>query len=270
MPTCLDREKLTCLLGLSAPSTGNSAGLVEQCVQALGSLSCPDFLDSALPVQCTPAGPRADGSKCAFNGQCSSSYCNGDKTSMCGTCGAAPAAGSSCTASNCARGQVCANANMQCGPWGMSGAACSTTKLCGAGFACFGQTATVDGSCIVAATSTGTPCGGATNAACDPQLGHYCGGPTGSRICTPIDYVQAGTSCGTTGGAFVGCAGGGTCFTATGIATSGEAGTCKTPVREGTACDSALGPLCVPPARCVINGTGTTGTCTLPAGSSCG
>jgi hypothetical protein len=159
---------------------------------------------------------------------------------------------------------------MQCAAWGMSGAACNTTQLCGGGFACYGQTTSMDGSCVVAATSTGAACGAGTNSMCDPQLGLYCGGAMGSRACTKVDYVQAGTACGSVSGAFVGCADGGTCFTATGIATSGESGTCKTPVREGMACDTALGPLCLLPARCVTNGTGSAGMCALPAGSSCG
>ena len=58
-----------------------------------------------------------------------------------------------------------------------------------------------------------------------------------------------------------GCANGGNCYTVS--------GTCKAAAADGAACDTAAGPPCMTPARCVTSGS-TAGTCTVPSGSMCG
>jgi hypothetical protein len=270
MNTCLTREKLSCQLGLAAPSTANSPALVTECVSALASFACADFLDGNLPTQCMPTGPKPNGSSCAFAGQCSSTYCNGSKTAACGTCGAAPAAGMSCRDSFCARGQECMPASLVCEDFVATAGACNfTTNPCGAGLSCVGAMGGAMGSCMTAVMMPGSPCGGRT-ASCDGQLGLYCGGTAGARTCLAISFVADGQPCGLlTGGTFAGCSGSGGCYTATGLAGPGQAGTCRAPAADGMACDSVTGPPCLGPARCVVAGGGTAGTCTLPTGMTC-
>jgi hypothetical protein len=50
-----------------------------------------------------------------------------------------------------------------------------------------------------------------------------------------------------------------------GLCRVGADGTCKADTADGTACDTILGPGCITPARCVIGGVGSGGTCEIPA-----
>ena len=269
MNTCLAREKLSCTIGLAAPLTGNSPVLVEQCVAAFPTYSCANFLNGNPPAACIVTGPKAANAVCAFAGQCSTTYCNSNKTSACGTCGPAPTAGSSCTSSNCARDQECVASTMMCQALGVSGTACNSTTPCGADLSCVGATMTSMGTCMVPAATAGMACGG-TTPGCDGTMGLYCGGMVGSKTCMTISYVGNGMPCGTlTDGSFVGCSGGGACYTSTGLAGSGEMGTCKAPAADNMPCDTIVGPPCLTPARCIVAG-GTSGTCTVPTGSTCG
>ena len=270
MTTCLAREKLQCTIGLAAPMTGNSTALVEQCVTALGGTSCEDFLFNNPPAACIPSGPRANGSPCAFFGQCASTYCANNKNAVCGTCGGAPAAGSSCAATNCERGQECVAATNLCQVPGASGASCGAGLPCGADLGCVGAMGTTMGTCQTASSTAGTACGG-TMPPCDGTRGFFCGGMTGSKTCMVITYVGDGMPCGTvTAGTFVGCSSGGNCYNAAGmIAAAGEMGTCKAAAGDGAPCDNASGPPCMLPARCVATGGGTAGTCVVPDGTMC-
>ena len=87
-----------------------------------------------------------------------------------------------------------------------------------------------------------------------------------------INYVGANMPCGTLAdGSYQGCSGAGTCYTSTGVALSSEMGTCKVPATDDGACDTAVGPGCLSPARCIPSGaTGTAGKCTVPSGATCG
>jgi hypothetical protein len=101
------------------------------------------------------------------------------------------------------------------------------------------------GTCVASAGTAGMPCGG-TMPSCDGTKGLYCGGAVGANTCMNIIYVAAGMPCGTlASGSFQGCAGAGSCFTATGIALAAERGTCKAPAADNGACDTAIGPACL-------------------------
>jgi hypothetical protein len=270
MTTCLAREKLTCSIGLAAPSTGNSPSQVEKCVVAMAGESCSDFLDNNPPADCAPVGPRATGGACAFTGQCASAFCNNDKTSVCGTCGAMPAAGTSCATANCGHNQECVTTTEICQEFGAMGAACDADVPCAADLSCVGATATAMGACMAASATAGMPCGG-TTPGCDGTMGLSCGGAAGAKTCMSVNYVGDGMACGTlTGGTFQACAGGGTCYTATGVALSSQMGACKAPAPDNGACDTTLGPGCLAPARCITTAGGSAGTCTVPSGATCG
>jgi hypothetical protein len=146
--------------------------------------------------------------------------------------------------------------------------ACDGTHPCDNGLACVGASSTAMGTCQTAGTRVGAACGG-SNGGCDGTLGLYCAGAAGAKTCAAMTYVGDGQACGAMAdGSRVACAGG-ECYTATGVAGSSDMGTCKAAVDSPNACDTALGPGCLSPARCVTSGTGTAGTCVVPTGDMC-
>jgi hypothetical protein len=270
MTTCLTREKLSCTNALAAPMTGNTPSKLQACVAAYSTFSCADFLTNNPPAACIIAGPKPAGASCAFNGQCATTFCGNEKISLCGRCGNEPTAGTSCTATSCGRDKECVSSTLQCQPQGTSGASCGAGLPCGPDLSCIGSTQTTPGTCMADNTTLGAPCSGTTQL-CDGTKGLYCAGTGASRMCATIPYVAAGMACGTVSpGAFVGCAGGGNCYTTAGmLAQSGESGSCKAPAADGAPCDTVAGPPCLDPARCVVTGAGRGGTCTVPTGATC-
>ena len=275
MATCVQRETLACQNGLTAPQTGNSPTEVEACVKAFPTYSCADFFDNNPPADCAITGARANGATCTFGGQCGSGFCQGAKTSVCGACADPPADGTDCSDSACGHNQRCVNADNTCESVVSLNGACDGTHPCDSGLACVGSTATTMGTCQNGGSMIGVACGnGAATTACDNSLGLYCAGPSGSKTCMPIVLVGDGMPCGLLpDGSRTDCLAG-DCYTATGIATGSAVGTCKASVRENAAnpaCDLALGPGCLAPARCVVTGGGgTAGTCIVPVATMCG
>jgi hypothetical protein len=271
MDECLTRETLMCGNALAAPDTGNSPALIEQCAAALSGESCADFFAENAPAACEPTGPRESGKPCAFDGQCATGFCSGTKNAACGTCAAPPAAGASCASSLCARDQLCNPDTLLCYTPGASGDPCATETPCGYGLSCptsSGADASASHACVSAVADLGASCGG-TKAACDPMQGLFCSGPAGAKTCVKIAYVGDGATCGALdSGGFTSCIAGG-CYTASGLAGSGEQGKCKADVTDGAPCDIVLGPGCQLPARCVVTAGGNTGVCTEPTGASC-
>jgi hypothetical protein len=273
MHTCLEREELACRNGLSAPQTGNSPAKVEACVKAFATYSCQDFFDNNPPADCAVTGARGNGMTCTFGGQCTSGYCQGAKTSVCGVCADMPMPGADCTDSACGHNQRCVNADNTCEAVVSLNGACDGTHPCDSGLACVGANATTMtmGTCQMGGSAPGVPCGaGQAMTACDNSLALYCAGPTGGKTCMPIVFVGNGMSCGLLAdGSRTDCIAG-DCYTTTGIATGTTVGTCKSFVPETAACDTVLGPGCLAPARCVVAAGGTTGTCVVPVASMCG
>jgi hypothetical protein len=266
--TCLARETLACKNGLGAPQTGQSPGKVASCAGDLPTFSCQDFFDNNPPADCVAAGARANGAPCTFNGQCLSSYCQGTKTSACGSCADPPQPGADCTGSTCWHSQRCVASTMTCAAVVSQNGACDASHPCDNGLACVGDTATTMGTCQGAGTVVGAPCGGSMPG-CDGTLGLYCAGPAGSKSCAAMALVGDGQPCGVLAdGSHVGCAAG-DCYTATGLAGTGAMGVCKAAVDAPAACDTMLGPGCLAPARCVVSGSATAGTCVVPVGTSC-
>jgi len=268
LATCVARETLACRNGLAAPQTGSSPAGVEMCVSDFPTFSCVDFFDNAPPVDCVATGGRANGVACAFNAQCASQYCQGTKNSLCGACAAPPAPGADCSLSGCWHSQNCIGATMTCAAVVSLNGACDGSHPCDNGLTCVGASATAMGTCQTAATRVGAPCGGAMGG-CDGTLGLYCAGSAGTKTCAAMTFVGDGQPCGAMAdGSRVGCAAG-ECYTATGAATASEMGTCKAAVDAPAACDTVLGPGCLSPARCVVSGGGSAGTCTIPTGDMC-
>ncbi|HVT07150.1 MAG TPA: hypothetical protein VHO67_06820 [Polyangia bacterium] len=287
MPTCLAREALACTSALTAPQTGNTPGAVQLCVRAFMTYSCADFLDNVPPLSCTPAGPRASGAPCAFDSQCQTGVCNGVRAAVCGTCGDPPGLGEDCSASTCARGARCLAAGETCAPLGATADACDDTHPCDRGLSCLVSGADTSGTCEIAGTRVGLECGGKMRG-CDATRGLFCAGAPGSTTCQPLGLAgtmpdgdggvtaanpdggptvptPAGTPCGVLAdGSRIGCVAG-TCVpqAAAGL------GACVPFAPDGYPCDTAAGPGCMPPARCVPDADGTAGTCMIPNGADC-
>jgi hypothetical protein len=271
MNTCVTREELGCMLALAAPDTGQSPNLIESCVAAYTTYSCVDFLNGNPPAVCAPGGPRANGATCTFNAQCSTAFCARAGNAVCGTCAAQPQPGDSCANQGCGHDQTCVDATMTCAVEGDLNSACGADAPCGDGLSCVGSTSTVAGSCQVAVGQAGKACGGTGNAACDGSLGLYCAGAAGAKTCMMMAFADDGQPCGLLSDGTRAVCRGGTCFTPTGVAADSDLGTCKANAADGAPCDSALGPRCSGPARCVVAGdSGTAGTCTVPDATTCG
>lgn len=299
--TCISRQTLNCTNALNAPQNGNNPTQVGMCVVALVGTSCTEFFDNDPPAACTPAGPRPAGAPCTFNAECASAHCNGTKTSICGACGDAPTADADCADSTCTNGDRCVAATTTCQPIVASGGSCDSGHPCDRGFSCLGEDAKTgtSGTCTPAATTVGAACGG-TMPGCDGTRGLACSGPNGAKICRRVIYpgyngtvsadggataadgggsdanaaptTPAGTACGQLAdGSRAGCVAG-ACYTATGPATGSDQGTCKPFANDGDPCDTAVGPGCMFPARCVVAGAGdggTAGTCVIPVATIC-
>ena len=81
-----------------------------------------------------------------------------------------------------------------------------------------------------------------------------------------LTSFAAGQTCGNVGGVQTRCAAGATCNRPP----QSQTGTCLAPAADGAACDTAAGPGCLYPAKCVpASSGGTAGTCELPGDPSC-
>jgi hypothetical protein len=274
MTTCLTREALSCTQGLSAKNTGNSPSEVEQCVAALPSVACLDFLIGNLSAPCVATGPEANGTACAFAGQCSSTYCTNTKNANCGTCGTPPATGGDCTSTGCARGAACVTTALTATPTdvcvveGAGGAMCNRDNPCQYGQSCVGSTRTAMGTCMASVTTAGATCDPTQvmGPGCERTNGLFCN--TMTKLCTAVAYAADGAACGIgTDGNFTDCAAG-ECFGYT-TGRTPMPGVCKADAKEGAACDTTNGPNCLPPARCVTAAGSTAGTCTVPDATKC-
>jgi hypothetical protein len=270
MTTCLTRETLLYQLTLEAPSTGQNPTNAESCANAFASLSCADFLDNNSPAACLATGTKATNAPCAYQGQCSTTYCDSNKTTSCGTCGDAPAAGASCRNSDCARTQLCSDRTLTCYVPAAIGAACNAdTSPCAFGANCELPTPTATmGTCVAESQELGDMCGG-IKGACDQTKGLACLGTVGTRTCAAQTFAADGQPCGQLANGLVLCTQG-ECYDAAGdVALAAETGTCKKQAADGQACDIMHGPTCTLPARCVTTGGGSSGLCTLPSGMTC-
>ena len=265
MAECLTRQALQCSSAFHAPGSGHSLATEQQCVTAFATFSCTDFFANSIPAVCEPPGARVNGAACAFNAQCKTDFCTGERNAQCGTCAPQSAAGDSCASTDCGRGLACDSTSTTCKTPGASGDSCDSNDDCGYGLVCLTSAAAGGaGTCETAASTVGAACGG-TMAVCDGTQGLFCAGAVGAKKCIATTFVGDGAPCGPmTAGSFAGCTAGG-CYTAKGLAGAGETGTCKVNAADGAACDSVTGPGCEVPARCVL-GNGTAGTCKVPAG----
>lgn len=269
LATCTSTQSATCVSNLAAPQTANSPAHTEACAQAVPGESCSDFqLGNVAPACQPPAGPRAAGSACSVSAQCATAYCLIPRTAACGTCAPAPAVGDSCANNGCGPGLLCDSTTEQCVAPVDAGSPCMSNSVCTPGTTCIGISSSVArGTCIPLAETVGASCDvpdGGTR--CDGRMGLYCNVDQG-RVCAPIANVPVTGECGTVDGGVIDCSAGGFCLKLG----NSRSGTCVAPGGDGASCDTAVGPSCKLPARCVLNAVGgTTGTCQTTTPSVCG
>ena len=275
--TCLAQQKLACANGLAAPGIGTIPAQVEKCASDYPTWACVDLYDNGAnpPADCALPGKQANGTSCAFNGQCASRFCSGIKNASCGLCADEPVDSTSCAASGCAPGQACktesTGAQLCRDRLAVGDTTCTSDTVCTAFSSCIGSSATDPTKVgVCTATAVGVACGGASNPSCEGNLGLACLGPSGGKTCQTVAYVHAGAACATLAdGSRADCIEG-DCFTATAPAAATDTNaTCKVKAAPGASCDTQLGPLCLAPARCVIAGAGTAGTCVVTLASMC-
>lgn len=246
--TCTSRAKAQCVTELTAPSTGQTASHLESCASALAGLSCDDVLDNDAPSACQPsAGQLAAGAACIDSSQCASTYCNLGTGGTCGACGNSRSpAGAACNRNDdCNVGLLC-NSNVCAAPVAVGGT-CDATHPCQALLVC------KSGACAMP-DEAGAAC---TTGTCDSAMGLYC---STAGVCTALDLVAAGQTCGDVNDALVGCSASGTCKRPSLTAATG---TCESAAADGATCNASTGPSCLPPAVC-----SAAGVCTLPS-STC-
>jgi phospholipase C len=267
--TCEAREQQSCAHALAAPGNGNNPMHTEACAQAIPGWACTDFLNgTSTPAACAQAtGSVASGQPCAFPGQCQSGFCAIAPGDACGTCAAAPHAGTPCARlTSCGSGLVCTSDTRTCEALATSvGAPCGRGAPCGAGLSCVGASASAGGTCQSAAAQAGASCDPTlkTGAGCDRDAGLACNSQ--SLTCAPATVAAAGQACGDVGDQTAFCAAGATCAGAG----AGHPGTCTAEAADGAACDPE-GPTCQPLARCVAGSdAGGGGTCRMNDAASC-
>jgi hypothetical protein len=301
--TCESRTSAACVLELAAPSTAQTAATVEACAKSVPGQSCSDFFDEIPTPACAPlAGALTSGAACISSSQCASTYCAVAPGAVCGSCAAVPKAGDPCSGvAECgARGGLtCADG--KCIPIGQSGSACTGAIPCGFGLSCVGATSSVPGTCQAAAADAGASCDPTGETAAGCSAGLECD-PT-SSTCVLTVYAAGGKVCGALDGGAVGCAAGACVIppydagppvdAAPPVVDAGEdaeaggdaavdasppvdaapppaIGRCVAAVIEGTACDTMVGPPCLPPGECVHGADGgSAGTCAVPNGATC-
>jgi len=120
---------------------------------------------------------------------------------------------------------------------------------------------------MAAARSVGATCDprAMTAPGCDGILGLNCNQMT--MMCAAIAYVGDGMQCGfnAADASVTACSGGGLCVTPA----LSRVGTCQAPAADGAACDTAAGPLCLSPARCITAAGATSGTCQIVDATKC-
>ena len=272
LETCKTRLADSCSLALAAPETGNTAAQVNTCAKVYPSWSCSDYLaNTNLPSACVqPTGSLGDSEACSFAAQCKTGFCATPPHGSCGTCAALPKAGDSCeNLASCGQRLFCLPASQVCGTYGTAGSACSKSAPCGAHLSCVGASATTGalGECKASAIVAGSICDPTLlhGTGCDYDSALTCNGAT--RTCAPLVVSSGGGPCDVNEHQFTACAASGLCTTTE----AGAEGTCTSAAADGERCDtSGAGPACVPPARCIVSGAGTMGTCKEDGASSCG
>ncbi len=221
---------------------------------------CEARMKLACLRQLSPAAARPAGQPCGSDSQCESRLCGYSRGESCGRCREKPAVGAACEGLACGPGLEC-GIDGRCAQPGAEGAACDALSPCGARLSCVGAGGEKRGSCVREPAALGAACDPqlASGPDCDRRAGLFC--EPASRQCARLRLSEPSEPCGLVGGALVLCRAGGSC----GVQAGTLEGTCVPPAPDGAPCDVDHGPVCLPPARCVLRpGDSSRGSCQLP------
>jgi hypothetical protein len=281
LDTCVEERKRSCLQDLERPMSGNTAARASSCAHALQTQSCPDFLQGlALPTSdCPPVvGHIENAAACAVSNQCKSNYCDRAENQRCGKCADKGGIGARCDQnSDCASSLTCQltadGTGMACAPavpavpklkvgeaCGMPGQAGCDTAL-----ACVGVAPTK--TCMAQVATEGAPCDPSKKMLpdCDNTTVHlWCN--TATKLCEKRKWAPMGEPCNELpDGTFAGCSAGGNCVRAKdALGKRTTTGTCIKDAIENEPCyrDTADGPACAVPLRCIYDSVGASnGVC---------
>jgi hypothetical protein len=234
LSSCVSAARLSCELTLGAPHTGATPSLFEQCGDAVGSMTCEQYLSTTNAASCLPhGGTIPNRGSCGDSWQCASGRCSFSDAG-CGTCVAQVPLGSACTGVECADNLVCSASAL-----GATSYACSTPVS--RGEPCF-DSSVCPGNTLCGAT-TGTcdllPANGQT---CDTQYA-FCDLSGALSLCDPYLAVcepvggmaQPGQACGWVSATapYLQC--NGYCALDSGT----DAGTCFAMIAQGQPCTAA-------------------------------
>jgi hypothetical protein len=281
--TCMSNVAAECVNALAAPQTAATPRFYAACAAAVATESCANLFGANPPAACAPlAGPLATGSPCFASGQCQTTYCAVPSTANCGVCAAVPVAGNPCSVdADCgSRNQLTCSKAGTCVTYGELSASCDKNDPCSPGLSCVGADAKkgLAGTCNASAATVGAACDPATGATCDAMLLLTCDAAT--KQCVADTLVGASQVCGAVNGGAARCETSGTCVIPdagvvddagdAGVDAGPAIGTCLAAAANGSACDSANGPACVPPAKCVTtDDASTAGTCLVGVSTAC-
>lgn len=213
---------------IESPNSGLTTAWASGCATALAADTCADERPAACNI---PSGKGSAGASCVSGADCdATSHCavrpigTSKQYPLCGTCEPRPV----------------------------------TAPRAKVGEACGGTTYCETGTCRAGICRAYVPTGGACDdlKPCDTNIDR-CEG----SVCTARQYAKAGEVCGKlAGGTTIFCGGAATCSDRDGMS---EMGRCIPPAEDGRACDTSIGPGCLPPARCV------SGVCSIPDVAVC-
>ncbi len=257
IPGCKDQ--------LTAPHTGDTPALVEQCGAELAAMSCADLLEGSVASACLPRGGTVpNGGSCSSNWQCATGRCFVspnliDGIHDCGTCVPVVPLGQTCDpngwlGSACADGLVCAVTTVGgttpvCAKSVAIGAACADLAVCPTNAYCDGTT-----HLCAQLPTVGQACDYSMAFYCDPtKAGALC--DSNSSLCQPITVAKAGESCmPPTVDTTLVCLG--ACDTPADAGQDAGVGNCNPFVVEGQPCSAS--DVCYPGTSCMG------GVCTAP------
>jgi hypothetical protein len=204
---CLTFYEQTCAMWLSAPDTGLSPALAEQCSQAVSALTCDELVGGSMPAACVARGLRARGRPCGTHWQCASGHCSVPLDAQCGSCVDAVPVGGGCIGDECGDGLRCAfdpvTQTGSCEAVADVGSTCRLGQFCtGAAFCSRASPTDPEGICTnpkaVGESCAEVGCDYLIRAACNPS----------NLVCqAPVSIARPGQECGWIGDQLVGCNG---------------------------------------------------------------
>jgi len=266
LANCVSRNAFACGESLAVAGTSLTSADVSACTSELPAESCARLYGPEGTGVCAPAGTGAENLACEVSAQCGSGLCEVPGNSFCGTCQAGAKQGESCSTGPCAPGLLCLAGVQTCSPPVTDGGECRADADCQFGFTCLSSL-----SFCAPAAAAGMACDPTHQAGpgCNADLGLVCQPVENGDVCQQEMLAQAGQPCGspTAGAVPTVCANRGVCQKAA----DAGVGVCLGVAGDGAACDTASGPSCELPARCIVApDAGTAGTCQLLSTTLCG